>query len=205
MKGSGRSGFGWGDTNKTNWHDSHIKHICRRLDQLQANRTHLHTLSPKRTFTSTPFVRKDSNTLTAKYALKLKNNENKFRKIHRPDLYSKPNLTHGTNGFNIKAHASTSRLRSKIKRRRPKSAAAATRSLNGVKNKTSKLTGAKAAKHVRSTYTKFVRMLAEHYAEEEHEAILQRVKDEATLLQRQMIMKDYADGYEKELETNDFK
>ena len=46
---------------------------------------------------------------------------------------------------------------------------------------------------------------AEHYAEEEHEGILQRVKDEAALLQRQMILKDYADGYEQERNEDDAK
>ena len=205
MQGSGKNAFGWTDPN---WHDHHIKHICRRLDHLQTNRTHHHNMSPKRTFTSTPFVRNDSNTLTAKYALKRKKIEQKSRKTYKPDLYSKPNLTSGKNGFNIKGHGSKVRLQSKIprKKRRPKTASGGiTSSIRKMKKKTGKLSGEKAAKHVRSTYTRFVRMLAEHYAEEEHEGILQRVKDEAALLQRQMILKDYADGYEQERNEDDAK
>ena len=142
-------------------------------------------------------MRSDSNTGTAKYVLKLQKAEKKQKKYYKPDLYAKPNLTSGKNGFNVKGHASISRLKSKVKRRPNSAAPSSTHRENKRKNKR---TGNAAAKFVRSTYTRFVRMLAEHYAEEEHESILQRVKEEAGLSQRQMIMKDYTDSYEKERE-----
>merc|ERR1712167_270428 len=47
------------------------------------------------------------------------------------------------------------------------------------------------ANHVKTCYINFVQMLAEHYSEEEYDAILKRVADEARLLQRQLVMEDY--------------
>ena len=44
---------------------------------------------------------------------------------------------------------------------------------------------------MKTCYINFVQMLAEHYSEEEYDAILKRVADEARLLQRQLIMEDY--------------
>ena len=44
---------------------------------------------------------------------------------------------------------------------------------------------------IRKRLINFVQMLAEHYSEEEYDAILKRVADEARLLQRQLVMEDY--------------
>ena len=72
----------------------------------------------------------------------MKKIEQKSRKIYKPDLYSKPNLTSGKNGFNIKGHGSKVRLQSKIprKKRRPKTASGGiTSSIRKMKKKTGML------------------------------------------------------------------
>ena len=62
MKKRAGQHFGWNDQ----WHCEHIKNICRRLDTMETQRTKSRNRSPKFTFTKPPFIRDDSNTLTAK-------------------------------------------------------------------------------------------------------------------------------------------
>ena len=171
MKKRAGQHFGW----NADWHNAHISHICRRLDTMETQRTKASNRSPKFTFTKPPFIRDDSNTLTAKKirGAMPQSSGNKYRLIQKSSSSSKMRRAKTPS-------SGSKRLKPTSTLQRPKSAS----SMTLKKRK-------RRANHVKTCYINFVQMLAEHYSEEEYDAILKRVADEARLLQRQLVMEDY--------------